>query len=117
MAKQNKALYAELKYKDPFVAVEHRKLSDKLYANKEKVTYKLICFLEFKDMVTYKVKADSKKLKNTIVEIVLKNYEKAILHTLDARTIKALKDKGMLSDKLEVSRIDSYINSKYYKNQ
>lgn len=114
MAKHHQMLYRELKYKDAFVAVEHRTLSDKLYAIKERVTYRLLEAMDFKAVEAYYVQATSKQLRHKLVEIFLVNEEKAILHSLDYHVISALKSRGLLPDQVRPSKIDSYINQRYY---
>lgn len=115
LAKHHQILYRDLKYKDPFVAVDHRKTSDKLYAIKERITYRLLCAIDFQGIEAYYVKATSKQLKYRLVEIVLVTEEKAILHSLDPQVITALKSRGLLDSTIKESIIDSYINKPYYK--
>lgn len=115
LAKHHQMRFRDLKYKDPFVAVDHRKLSEKLYAIKENITYRLLGAIDYKDLDAYYVKSDSKQLNRKLIEIVLVNEEKAILHSLDDRIIRSLKAKGLLSTEQRPSLIDSYINKRYYK--
>lgn len=114
-AKYHQIKYRELKYKDPFVAVEHRKKSDALYKTKEWVTYQLLNSLTDEPVIAYYVKSNSKKLKKKLVEIILPNQQKVILHSLDNKVINLLKRKSLLKKGLKKSQIDNYINQPYYK--
>lgn len=115
LAKHHQMQYRALKYKDPFVAVDHRKLSEKLYAIKERVTYRLLCALEFQDIDAYYVHSASRQLRHKLVEIVLREEEKAILHSLDPQVITALKSRALLDENAKPSVIDTYINQPYYR--
>ncbi len=114
MAKHHQMCYRDLKYKDPFVAVEHRNLSDQLYAIKERVTYRLLCAVDFKGIEAYYVKATSRQLRSRLVEIVFVHEEKAILHSLDFHVVAELRARNLLPDQERASKIDSYINQRYY---
>lgn len=115
LAKHHQMQYRELKYKDPFVAVDHRKQSERFYAIKERVTYRLLCAVDFQEIEAYYVQAASKQLKHRLVEIVLLNEEKAILHSLDPQVVTALRTRELLDGMVKASVIDTYINQPYYK--
>lgn len=113
-AKMEKALYQKLKYKEPFEAVEHRKASDLAYKNKERITLKILQFYQFKGIEAYAISSDSKKLKHKLVEILLPDQPRGILHTLDSAVIEALNKHGVMDFRSRISKIDAYVNTKYY---
>lgn len=113
-AKIEKAAYQRLKYKEPFEAVEHRKASDRYYKLKEQVTLSLLKYFEFKGIEAYYIQSDSKKLKYKLVEIIIKDKSRAILHTLEPSNVEALKSHHCLDFRARLSKIDDYVNTKYY---
>jgi hypothetical protein len=115
LAKHHQKTYRDLRDGNALEAAKHRILSEKFYALKEDVTLKLLTAMEFKGVEAYYVKSDSKDLNQKLIEIVLVNEEKAILHSLDDRIVKALKIRGLLLPHLRQSLISSYINKPYYK--
>jgi hypothetical protein len=113
-AKVEKATYQKKKYKEPFEAVEHRKASDKYYKLKEQVSLSILRFLEFKGIEAYYIQSDSRKLKHKLVEVLIQDHERGILHTLDHTVIEALKKNDCLDFRARTSKIDEYVNTKYY---
>ncbi len=89
-------------------------ISNEYYQIKESVLISLIGLFNDEELSTYYVKTDSVKLKNKLVEIVVKSREKLIFHTLNPKTISVLKRRGLLEPRLQNSAISSYINKKYY---
>ncbi|MCK5763275.1 MAG: hypothetical protein KAH05_04070 [Clostridiales bacterium] len=113
LAKYGKMLAMELKYKDPFVAVEHRKKADKYYYLKERVTEKLIALYGDKPLKAYYIKVTSKSLKGKLFEIVFEDLDKVILHSKDVRIHNILVKMKKFDKKMQKSIIDDYINSLY----
>ncbi len=113
-AKVEKATYQRLKYKEPFEAVEHRKASDKFYKLKEQTSLGILKFLNFEGVEAYYIQSDSKKLKHKLIEVLIKDHERGILHTLDSTVIDALKKNNCLDFRARTSKIDEYVNTKYY---
>ncbi len=89
-------------------------ISNEYYQIKENVLISLIGLFSNEELFSYYVKTDSIKLKNNLVEIVVKSREKLIFHTLNPKTISVLKRRGLLEPRLQDSAIHSYINKKYY---
>ncbi len=89
-------------------------ISNEYYQIKENVLISLIGLFNDDELSCYYVNTDSVKLKNRLVEIVVKTREKLIFHTLNPKTISVLKRRGLLEPRLQNSAIDSYINKKYY---
>ncbi len=89
-------------------------ISNEYYQIKENVLISLIKLFKDEELSSYYVKTDSVKLKNNLVEILVKTREKLIFHTLNPKTIGILKRRGLLEPRLQNSAIESYINKKYY---
>lgn len=103
-----------LKYKDPFKAKDYRDLVEKYYKNKDSVTVKLLEYLEYKGVESYYVHIKSRNLRGRLIEIVLTDYDLAVLHTMNDHIIKKLKKNNVLRKGQHKSVIDDYINTKYY---
>lgn len=87
--------------------------SNYYYAQKDKSTFKLLKFLEFRNIEAYYVKVQSKKLQDKLYEIVLKDYDYGILHSKSYWLLKVLREEGVFKEETKKSLIDSYINEKY----
>jgi len=103
----------ELKYKDPFVAVDHRKEADRLYKMKEQVTLEILKVYVRGPVEAYYIPMQSKSLGGRLFEIHFKDLDKVILHSMDPRVLKVLKKKGVFDENVRKSLIESYINSLY----
>ncbi|MTI47017.1 MAG: hypothetical protein FH761_04215 [Firmicutes bacterium] len=83
------------------------------YNEKDKSTLKLLRHLEFENVEAYFIKVESKRLKDKLYEIVLKDYEFAIFHSKSNWLLKILKEEGVFISGKKKSLIDGYINEKY----
>lgn len=101
-----------------------------LYYKKDKATFSLLKLIDF-NAEAYYVRVKSHKLKNKLIEIVIKDSDilldinafhfvtglgdndYLILHTKRNFIAKALKDNGILHDDKRKSLTDGYINQKY----
>lgn len=115
LAKIENIKYNELKYKEPFEAINHKKKSEFYYKMKEKTTMKILKFaIKYnEEFNSYFIKANSKKLHSNLVEIDFYNKEKVILHTLDEKIINLLIINNRLKNINKKSKIENYINKKY----
>jgi hypothetical protein len=102
-----------LKYKDPFVAVDFRKQAEKIYRIKERVTEKMVEVCKDQKIEAYYITISSKSLKGKIFEIVFKDLDQVILHSMDQRVKKKLIQMNCFDNRMKKSIIDEYINSLY----
>lgn len=114
LAKYYRQKAQELKYRDPFKAKDYRDLVEKYYKEKDKVTSGLLEFLNYKDVEGYYVHIKSRNLRGRLIEIVLKNYDLAVLHTMNERILKKMRKRKVFIEGQQKSVIDDYINTKYY---
>lgn len=103
-----------LKYKDPFKAKDYRDLVDKYYKMKDKTTIRLLEYLNYTGVRGFYVHIKSKSLRGKLVEIVLEDYDLAVLHTLNDSIVKRLRKHKVFIEGQQKSVIDDYINTKYY---
>lgn len=89
-------------------------MANEYYEMKEEVFYKLLPFIEEEVFEAYFVELNSVKLKKRLVEVVLPDKDKVVFHSLSPRTIRYLKLRGYLSEEIRKSKIEAYINAKYY---
>lgn len=113
LAKHEKQLSMALKYKDPFVAVEHRKRAEKIYRTKEKVTLQMLKVCRGQRIEAYFIKVSSKSLTGKLFEIVFHDLEQVILHSMDFAVRRQLMAMRCFDPKMRKSVIDDYINSLY----
>lgn len=89
-------------------------MANEYYEIKENVLYKLLPLIELEPFEAYYVEANSIKLKKRLVELVLPKQNKVIFHSLWPKTIRYLERKGYLQEGIRKSKIEDYINTKYY---
>lgn len=114
MAKYYRQNAQLLKYRDPFKAKDYRDLVEKYYKEKDKVTVRLLEYLKYEGVDGYYVHIKSRSLRGKLVEIVLKDFDLAVLHTLNERIVKKLRKHKVFMEGQHKSVIDDYINTKYY---
>lgn len=83
------------------------------YNEKDKATLDILEFLNYENIELYFIKSDSSFLNGKLFEIVLKDYERAILHSKSEKILKILKSNGIILKEPRESIINSYINTKY----
>ena len=69
--------------------------------------------MHFENVDAYFIKMESSALEGKLYEIVLSDYEYAVLHSKSIWLLEVLKKENVFSDKKKKSVIDYYVNSKY----
>lgn len=87
------------------------------YQKKDFSIIKLLEFLKYRNVEAYYIKINSKFLDNKLYEIVLKDYEYAILHSKSNWLLSDLKKAGVFLNEKKNSVIDEYINEKYWNSE
>lgn len=82
------------------------------YIEKDKVILELLKLVDKENMIAYPVLINSSRI-NNLIEIVILNFERAILHSINDEVIKHLKIKGVFESTPRLSKIDNYVNSGY----
>ncbi|MDO5717914.1 MAG: hypothetical protein Q4P34_02925 [Tissierellia bacterium] len=83
------------------------------YIEKDKIILDLIKLVNKEDLVAYPLLLNSEKLDNKLFEIILLNYEKVILHSINQKVKDSLIDKGVFDPNPRKSKIDHYVNIVY----
>ncbi len=99
--------------KHPEAAEEYRKKSIYLYRKKDENTLKLLRFLDYQNVDAYYIKVKSNFLKDRLFEIVLKDYDNTILHSINPGVLEELKRENVFIDKPQKSIIEKYVNERY----
>ena len=92
---------------------DYLELSNHYYSKKDNVTLKLLELLDFRGVEAYFVKAKSPTLKKKLFEIVLKEHDSVILHSINEVILNLLIKENVFSNEVRNSLVDSYINQKY----
>jgi len=87
--------------------------SNYYYNEKDKTTFRLLRFLQYENVEAYYIKMESSKLKDVLFEIVLKDFNYAVLHSKSLWLLNALKKENIFIDKTKKSIIDYYVNDRY----
>ena len=114
------AKYSNMKAKDVYLQRKHPRLVSQLkrdaeyyYRQKDRSTLKLLEYLNFENTEAYFVKVKSPLLKDRLFEIVLKDYEGIVLHSISRSLLERLRAEGVFMEEIRKSVIDQYINQNY----
>lgn len=83
------------------------------YNEKDKVTDKIIELLNYENMEAYYIELQSARLQGKLYEINVKNYDKAIFHSMDDDIKNKLIKNSVFSKIAKKSVIDNYVNKGY----
>lgn len=84
-----------------------------MYRKKDEATLALMDIVKFKNVEGYYIDIHSRDLKNKIFEVVFKDFDDVIFHSMNDKIMTRLKDNDVFIEGVKTSLIDNYINSKY----
>ena len=115
MAKYYKVIVQELKESGKGLNFYSKYLDDVnyYYDEKDKTTFRLLRHLKYKNVEAYFISMESSVLEGKLYEIVLKDYEFAVLHSQSEWLLSALKRENVFLSYKKKSVIDYYVNQKY----
>jgi hypothetical protein len=115
MAKYHRMIAQEIKGKGKHISFYNKYLqeADYYYNEKDKTSFRLLRFLHFENVESYYIKMESSTLEGKLYEIVLKDYEYAVLHSKCLWLLEVLKKENVFEDVRKKSVIDYYVNQKY----
>ena len=108
--KQKSILYSNNKKKQKKYN-ENLMKSNNYYAEKDKYLLKMIDFLDEKTTESYFIDMNSKRLNNSLFEIVVKDVDFAIFHSMNIEILQKLKEKNIFIDEIRISKINDYVNT------
>lgn len=108
--KQKSILYSNNKKKQKKYN-ENLMKSNNYYAEKDKYLLKMIDFLDEKTTESYFIDMNSKRLNNYLFEIVVKDVDFAIFHSMNIEILQKLKEKNIFIDEIRISKINDYVNT------
>ena len=108
--KQKSILYSNNKKKQKKYN-ENLMKSNNYYAEKDKYLLKMIDFLDEKTTESYFIDMNSKRLNNSLFEIVVKDIDFAIFHSMNIEILQKLKEKNIFIDEIRISKINDYVNT------
>ena len=85
--------------------------SNNYYAEKDKYLLRMIDFLDETSTEAYFIDMNSKRLNNSLFEIVVKDVEFAIFHSMNIEILQKLKEKNIFVNEIRISKIDDYVNT------
>lgn len=88
-------------------------LGNKFYHEKDETALKILRIQDFKNVSSYYIKCESKKLENVLYEIVLEDRKEAIFHSKAIWLLDILKKENVFKEGIKSSLIEEYINEKY----
>lgn len=108
--KQKSILYSNNKKKQKKYN-ENLMKSNNYYAEKDKYLLRMIDFLDENSTEAYFIDMNSKRLNNSLFEIVVKDVEFAIFHSMNIEILQKLKEKNIFIDEIRISKINDYVNT------
>lgn len=115
MAKYHRMIAQEIKEKGKHISYYNKyiKEADFYYNEKDKTIFRLLRFLQFENIESYFIKMESSLLEGKLYEIVLKDFEYAVLHSKSLWLLDVLKKEKVFTEKRKKSVIDYYVNQRY----
>lgn len=115
MAKYHKMIAQEIKDKGKHISFYNKYLqeADYFYNEKDKTSFRLLRFLHYENVEAYFIKMESSTLEGKLYEIVLKDYEYAVLHSKCLWLLDVLRKEKVFIEGRKKSVIDYYVNQKY----
>lgn len=114
------AKYCNMKSKDhkiiekhPDVVQSYKQKTNYYYRKKDESILKLLRHLDYKNVEAYYIKVKSNVLKDKLIEIVLKDYENMVFHSINPRVVEELKRENVFFDETKKSVIEKYVNERY----
>lgn len=108
--KQKSQLYSNNKKKQKKYN-ENLMKSNNYYAEKDKYLFRMIDFLDKDSSEAYFIDMNSKRLNNSLFEIVVKDVEFAIFHSMNEKILEKLYEKNIFINETRISKIDDYVNT------
>ncbi|NLK72410.1 MAG: hypothetical protein GX285_05290 [Clostridiales bacterium] len=114
------AKYSSMKSKDPKIIEKHPEMiqmykekTNYFYRKKDETIIKLLRYLDYKNVEAYPIKVESNALKDRIFEIVLKDFNNTVLHSISKSVLEELKKENVYTDIRKNSIIEKYVNERY----
>lgn len=116
MAKYHRMVAQDIKDKGKHISFYNKYLEDAdyYYNEKDKTSFRLLRYLHYENVEAYYIKMESTSLEGKLYEIVLKDYEYAVLHSKSLWLLDVLKKEQVFLDGRKTSVIDYYVNQKYW---
>jgi len=108
--KQKSQLYSNNKKKQKKYN-ENLMKSNNYYAEKDKYLFRMIDFLDKDSSEAYFIDMNSKRLNSSLFEIVVKDVEFAIFHSMNEKILEKLNEKNIFVNETRISKIDDYVNT------
>ncbi|MDF2676951.1 MAG: hypothetical protein K0Q97_1265 [Bacillota bacterium] len=115
MAKYHRMVAQDIKEKGKHISFYSKYLqeADYYYNEKDKTSFRLLRFLQYDNVEAYFIKMESVLLEGKLYEIVLKDFEFAVLHSKSIWLLEVLKKEKVFLEGRKKSVIDYYVNEKY----
>lgn len=115
MAKYHMMIAQNIKEKGKHISFYSKYLeeADYYYNEKDKTTFRLLRYLHYENVESYFIKMESSSLEGKLYEIILNDYEFAVLHSKSIWLLDVLKKEKVFIPERKTSVIDYYVNQKY----
>jgi len=100
-------------FRDETRSRDHRRQMDRYYDRKDRETRKLVEFCGADRLEAFYIQLPTKRLEGILLEIILLDEPRAILHTADEGIRNFLEREGIVRTGIFPSVIDSYVKENY----
>ena len=112
-AKEYNTIANRYKNKKPKKYIESLNKCRNYYLEKDNTILKILELIEYKNVEAYYIDILSYRMRDNLFEIVLKDYEKMIFHTINENIKQHLIANNVFEPIKKKSLIDSYVNKGY----
>ena len=115
MAKYHKVIAQEIKEKGKHISFYKKYLqeSDYFYNEKDKTSFRLLRYMRYENVEAYYIKMQSTALEGKLYEVLLNDYEYAVLHSKSLWLLDVLRKEKVFTETRKKSVIDYYVNQRY----
>lgn len=113
MAKYANLQAQELENYDPQGSEKFLEEELSYYVLKDEATLSLLEYVEYDNVESYYMNLKSNRLSGLLFEIIFKDFNRAIFHSMNPKILKKLRSKQVFSPVYKDSVISSYVNSVY----
>ncbi|MCH4891105.1 hypothetical protein EZV73_26240 [Acidaminobacter sp. JC074] len=113
MAKYANLQAQDCAYFDPKGAEAYKEEEFEYYKYKDEATLSLLELVDYKSVEAYFMHMQSNRLDGKLFEVVFKDFNRAIFHSMNPKILKRLREHRVFSPVYKDSVIHSYVNSVY----
>ncbi len=110
---KKKVLEADIyEFREPMRYKQLKEEAYQYYLKKDRITLAMLEIVAYENVEAYFISLNSQGLCGHIFEVVLKDYDRVVLHSKDRKILHKLKINDCFDPLIRASVIDNYVNTK-----